>query len=148
MSPSDEAVFEFEAGHYTVRAGLSEFRGQQRIDLRQWVEPRDSPGADLIPTQKGINLPVSFLDELEEAVAALRAAVGKRAGSPKGRCMNSGTRHPRPAYVQQRQRERREGRRPGAGHDGAHHTVTSGSRPCDRPAWVPWTAFGIRFLRR
>jgi Transcriptional Coactivator p15 (PC4) len=78
MSLSDNVVHEFElerAG--TVRASLSEFRGRERIDLRLWVEPRDQPGGELIPTAKGVNVPVEFLDDLEEAVAALRRAVGR-----------------------------------------------------------------------
>ncbi len=66
-------VYEFEISRGTIRASVSYFRGKALIDLRLWVEPR--LGQDLIPTKKGISVPVEYVDDLEEAVAALVKAV-------------------------------------------------------------------------
>jgi hypothetical protein len=46
--------------------------GKHVFDARLWVEPRDQPGADLIPTKRGISVDVAFLEDLEEAIAAAR----------------------------------------------------------------------------
>lgn len=70
---ANEVVFEFvEGGHGAmIRASVSTFRGRERLDLRQWMEI----DGELRPTKKGISVPVDFLPELEQAVAALRQAV-------------------------------------------------------------------------
>jgi len=75
----DLVVAEFEAGRHTIRASVSSFRGTTRVDLREWFEPE--PGAELIPTKKGINLPAEYLEELAEAVAALATAVKGKAAA-------------------------------------------------------------------
>ncbi len=75
MSAQD-AVFEFELEHAgTVRARVSEFAGRRRCDLRLWVEPRDTPGGQLLPTKKGLSVPVEYVEELVEAARALAKAV-------------------------------------------------------------------------
>ena len=73
---SPQIVHEVEvAKRGFLRSTIADFRGRKRIDVRMWVEPRDSPGADLIPTPKGINLPAEYAQELVEAAQALLAAV-------------------------------------------------------------------------
>ena len=80
----DQLVAEFEVGRAgTVRASLSTYRGVRRLDLRLWVQPRQSPGAPLIPTAKGLNVPIEFADELLEAATALWAAA-KQASNELG----------------------------------------------------------------
>ena len=73
-----ETVHEFEAGRKTFRATINQFRGRTYLDLREWYEP--APGEPLRPTQKGVCIPSDYLEELQEAVAALAAAV-----TPPGR---------------------------------------------------------------
>ena len=43
------------------------------LDLREFYEP--SPGAELLPTKSGISVPADYLDELQEALDTLRAAL-------------------------------------------------------------------------
>ena len=72
----DDVVYEFEAGRHTIRARLSHFRGKTYLDLRTWYEAE--PGQPLRPTQKGVSIPVEYLEELKEAVDALAAACGRK----------------------------------------------------------------------
>ena len=67
-----QVVYEFECRDVVIRAAVDTYRGRTRLDLRVWWEP--SPGGGLKPTKKGINLPVEAIDDLESAVAALKAA--------------------------------------------------------------------------
>jgi hypothetical protein len=64
-------VHEFELGSRgrTIRSSLTQFRGKTLVDVRLWVEP--SPGEPLIPTRKGISVPLEYLPELREALHAL-----------------------------------------------------------------------------
>ena len=72
---SDPApVYEFEKPRATVRAYINEFHGKRYAHIREFIEPRDQPGAPLIATKAGICVEVSDLDELEAAVHALRTA--------------------------------------------------------------------------
>ncbi|HEY1298116.1 MAG TPA: transcriptional coactivator p15/PC4 family protein [Chloroflexota bacterium] len=75
MSAPPRVIHEFEAGRGTVRSTLNQFNGRHYFDVRLWVEPRDAPGAELIPTKRGLSLPVEFLPELTEALEALAEAV-------------------------------------------------------------------------
>jgi hypothetical protein len=40
-----------------------------------WVKPRDQPGAALIPTKRGLSLPLEFLPEIGQALEALGDAI-------------------------------------------------------------------------
>jgi hypothetical protein len=82
MPREPRVIHEFEAGRGTIRTTISEFRDKRYIDVRLWVEPRDQPGAALIPTKRGVSVPIEYLDDLAEAVALVRqevAPVGRRA---------------------------------------------------------------------
>ena len=79
----DNVVYEFEAGRHTIRASVSQFRGKTYLDLRTWYEPE--PGQPLKPTQKGVSVPVEYLDELREAVEALATGVGRPEAPSRGR---------------------------------------------------------------
>jgi hypothetical protein len=72
--PQIEVLYEFEKPRATVRAYVTDFRGKRFAYIREFVEPRDRPGAPLIATKAGICVEVGDLDELEAAVRALRAA--------------------------------------------------------------------------
>jgi hypothetical protein len=67
-------VHQFEKARATVRAYITMYRGKRYAHIREFVEPRDRPGAELIATKAGICVEVDDLDELEAAVRALRAA--------------------------------------------------------------------------
>jgi Transcriptional Coactivator p15 (PC4) len=69
-----DVLFEFEKSRATVRAYITSYRGKRYCHVREFVEPRDRPGAELIATKAGICVEISDLDELEAAVRALRAA--------------------------------------------------------------------------
>lgn len=77
-----EVLHEFELGHRgTVRATVETFRGKRYGSVRLWVEPREQPGADLIPTSKGLSVPIEYVPELLEAVQALATAVKGKAAA-------------------------------------------------------------------
>jgi hypothetical protein len=75
MAAPPRVIHEFEVGRGTIRSTLSDFGGKTYFDLRLWVEPRDQPGAALIPTKRGLSLPLEFLPEVGEALDALGEAV-------------------------------------------------------------------------
>ena len=75
MATAPRVVHEFEATRGVVRSTLNEFNGKTYFDVRLWVEPRDEPGAALIPTKRGLSLPLEFLPEVSEALEAIREAV-------------------------------------------------------------------------
>jgi hypothetical protein len=76
----ENVVYEFE-GRHTIRARLSHFRGKTYLDLRTWYEPE--PGQPLRPTQKGVSVPLEYLDELREAVEALATAAQPKQPGPR-----------------------------------------------------------------
>ncbi len=82
---SSEVVHEFEIRTGAVRASVGDFRGRRRLDVRVWVERRDSPGAELIPTPRGLSLPIEYADDLLEAAQAIVAAVASSGRSRAGR---------------------------------------------------------------
>lgn len=69
-----DVLHEFEKPRATVRAYIAEYRGKRYAHIREFVEPRDRPGAPLLATKAGICVEISDLDELEACVEALRAA--------------------------------------------------------------------------
>jgi hypothetical protein len=75
--PSETPLYEFEKPRATVRAYISTFKGKTYANIREFVEPYGSPGAPLIPTKSGISVELSDLDELEAAIAALRAGASR-----------------------------------------------------------------------
>ena len=57
---------------------ISEFRDKRFVDVRLWGEPRDQPGAALIPTKRGVSVPVEYLDELGwDAIRTHERALGQ-----------------------------------------------------------------------
>jgi hypothetical protein len=73
---SDQVAHEFELGKRGwVRATIDTFKQKRYASVRLWVEPRETPGAELIPTSKGLTVPIEFVPELVEAVLALGEAV-------------------------------------------------------------------------
>lgn len=69
-------LYEFEKPRATVRAYINQFRGKRYAHIREFVEPRDQPGAPLIATKAGICVEVGDLDELQACVDALVTAIG------------------------------------------------------------------------
>lgn len=75
---TDRVVAEFELGHRgTVRGTLDTFKGKTYASVRLWIEPREAPGAELIPTSKGLTVPIEFVGELRELVDELAAAAAQ-----------------------------------------------------------------------
>jgi hypothetical protein len=58
-----------------IRVSRATFKGKQFIDLRTFVANKTGK---LVPTPKGITVPLELVGELELAVRKLRAAVGAR----------------------------------------------------------------------
>jgi len=85
MAAEPRVIHEFEASRGVVRSTLNQFNGKTYFDMRLWVEPRDQPGAALIPTKRGLSLPLEFLPELGEALEAIGAAVKHDQGELAGR---------------------------------------------------------------
>jgi hypothetical protein len=52
MATQPRVIHEFEVSRGTIRSTLNDFGGKTYFDLRLWVEPRDQPGAALIPTKR------------------------------------------------------------------------------------------------
>lgn len=73
--PVDQVLHEFEKPRATVRAYINEFHGKRYAHIREFVEPRDQPGAPLIATKAGICVEISDLDELQACIEALTKAV-------------------------------------------------------------------------
>jgi hypothetical protein len=70
----DRVVFEIEKNSIErIRATIARYKGNRYAHLRVYYLADDG---EWRPTAKGIALSVDRLDELEAAVAALRAAVG------------------------------------------------------------------------
>lgn len=69
-----EILYSFEKPRATVQVYINEFHGKRYAHIREFVEPRDRPGAPLIATRAGICVEIGDLDELAAAIAALRAA--------------------------------------------------------------------------
>ena len=62
MAEQHQVGHEFEVGQRGfVRTSISQCRGRRFVDVRLWVEPRDQPGAPLIPTRKGLAVPLEYL---------------------------------------------------------------------------------------
>jgi hypothetical protein len=76
---ASQVVAEFEVPRGFIRATVDEFRGKRYASIRLWVEPRDLAGADLIPTSKGLSVPIEYTPDLLEACQALAAAAPKPA---------------------------------------------------------------------
>jgi len=85
MAAPPRVIHEFEVGRGTVRSTVSDFGGRTYFDLRLWVEPRDQPGAELIPTKRGLSLPLEFLPEVVEALEAIDDSVKHDRGELAGR---------------------------------------------------------------
>jgi hypothetical protein len=78
---TSQVVYEFEWHRRGfVRATLDTFGGKQYVSLRLWVEPRDQPGATLIPTKRGLSLPLEFLPEVVEALEAVGETIKQDKG--------------------------------------------------------------------
>jgi hypothetical protein len=52
-----------------IRVGITEFKGNDLIDIRTWSAVKDSD--EKSPTSKGVSINVSLYAELKEAVLAL-----------------------------------------------------------------------------
>jgi hypothetical protein len=63
-----------EQARADVHITISEFRRQTRLDLRHYVESDSSPGMPIIPTKKGINVPLNELPKLIDALLDIQAA--------------------------------------------------------------------------
>jgi hypothetical protein len=57
-----------------IRVSRSTFKGKDFLDLRTFVANR---AGELVPTRKGVTVPLELLGELELAVRSLRVAVGQ-----------------------------------------------------------------------
>ncbi|MDD5618792.1 MAG: transcriptional coactivator p15/PC4 family protein [Candidatus Omnitrophica bacterium] len=52
-----------------VRVGISEYEGNDLIDIRTWTLPKGAE--EKVPTSKGVSINVKLYPELKEAVLAL-----------------------------------------------------------------------------
>jgi hypothetical protein len=52
-----------------VRVGISEYEGNDLIDMRIWTMPKG--GEEKVPTAKGISINVKLFPELKDAVLSL-----------------------------------------------------------------------------
>jgi hypothetical protein len=71
-----------------IRSTLSEFGGKTYFDVRLWVEPRDQHAAALIPSKRGLSLPLEFLPEIGEALEAINEATKSDQGELVGRLLS------------------------------------------------------------
>jgi len=66
----EEKVVNLELGRAKVRVQISEYKGVQRLDIRHLFEK----DGELLPTQKGVNIPVEFLPQLTQAIQEVYGA--------------------------------------------------------------------------
>jgi hypothetical protein len=81
MTVTDEGVqvlHSFEKSRATVQAYITTFHGKRYAHIREFVEPRDRPGAPLIATKAGICVEIDDLDELQACLDALKQLAGAR----------------------------------------------------------------------
>ena len=52
-----------------IRVGISEFQGNDLVDIRVWTQNRDT--GEMVPTPKGVNINVSLFPDLKDAILAL-----------------------------------------------------------------------------
>ena len=52
-----------------IRVGISEFQGNDLIDIRMWTQNQST--GEMVPTPKGVTVNVSIYPELKEAVLDL-----------------------------------------------------------------------------
>jgi len=67
-------LYEFAKPRAMVRAYVQMYRGKPLAHIREFVKPRDQPGAPLIATKAGITVELAALDQLRACVDALAAA--------------------------------------------------------------------------
>ena len=66
----EKDVASFQKNKYQdVRVRLSEYQGNDVIDIRIWTQPPQ--GEEKVPTGKGININVRLFSQLKEAVDKL-----------------------------------------------------------------------------
>jgi len=77
MVKNDEIVYQIATNRedQVIRALVQEYEGRSLLQLRVFYEK----DGEWRPTQRGVALPADRLDELEAAVAALRAGLEKKA---------------------------------------------------------------------
>jgi len=64
---SDKTVYTIQRNDgQEVRITLREYKGNQYVDIRMFFQPKE--GGDMLPTKKGITIPVAHLGELREAL--------------------------------------------------------------------------------
>ena len=64
---SDKTVYTIQRNDgQEVRITLREYKGNQYVDIRMFFQPKE--GGDMIPTKKGITMPVAYLGELRKAL--------------------------------------------------------------------------------
>jgi len=51
-----------------LKLQIGEYRGEERVDLRQYVKVND----EYIPTKKGINFSIKWIDEFIEMIGKLK----------------------------------------------------------------------------
>jgi hypothetical protein len=78
-----EVLHEFEKPRATVRAYITVYKGRRFAHIREFVEPRGQPGAQLIPTKAGISVELNDLDELQACIDALAAAARQKRPGPR-----------------------------------------------------------------
>jgi hypothetical protein len=69
----DTTVYEFTSGRKRFRARVHVYRGRTLLDLRELWQPE--PDGPYVPTKSGISVLATNLEQLESAVAAMRAAL-------------------------------------------------------------------------
>lgn len=72
-----------KSNYEECRVGLSEFRGNVRIDVRIWAEPRNGQG-DRVATPHGVSLRLESLPELRAAIEAAEREAVARGLLPQG----------------------------------------------------------------
>lgn len=66
----NKVVKTFEKNKFQeVRVGISEYEGNDLIDIRIWSLPKG--GDEKVPTAKGVSINVKLFPQLKEAVLAL-----------------------------------------------------------------------------
>ncbi len=56
-----------------IRVGLSEYQGNNLIDIRVWTQPQGAE--EKVPTAKGVSINVKLYPELKEAVLLLEKEI-------------------------------------------------------------------------
>lgn len=61
-------MIDIKSGSSAIRVEKKEFKGKKYIDIRKYYRDRESEKQELLPTKKGIFIPIDLVDKVIKAI--------------------------------------------------------------------------------